>query len=66
MTSQIIEAKKLIDKVPANRLIIVKTFLEWIVSDDKITAKDLKKITQGEKEISRGESSQWRKVVRTI
>lgn len=60
------ETIKLIEKIPAERLKVAKVFLEWLINDEHLTQKEIKKILAGEQEIKKNYSINWREIVRTV
>jgi len=66
MSGLITETKKLIEKIPTDRLSMAKSFLMWLSDEEYISEKEFKKILKGEKEIAQGDCISWRKVARTL
>lgn len=60
------ETKKLVEQIPAERLVVAKIFLEWLREDNTLSKSNLKKVLQGEDEIRKGQYLAWRKIARTI
>lgn len=60
------EAKKLIEKIPSNRLLIARVFLQWLAEDESLNEKEVKQVIEGEKEIKAGNFIKWREVARSI
>lgn len=66
MNALVKETKKLVDQIPAERLVVAKVFLEWLREDATLSKSELKKVLQGENEIKKGQYLAWRKIARTI
>lgn len=66
MKTTIYETKKIIDKIPRERLTIAKVFLQWLSEEKHFSQKEMKKIIEGEKQIADGECAAWRDIAKTI
>lgn len=60
------ETKKIIDKIPSERLVIAKTFLLWLSEEETLSQKELAKVLEGERQIAKGQCVAWREIAKTV
>jgi len=64
-TNTLKETKSIIDKLPEEKIRLVRLFVEWL-NEEKLTESELKAVLAGEQEIKSGQSVSWRSIARTI
>ena len=64
-TNTLKETKSIIDKLPEEKIRLVRLFVEWL-NEEKLTESELKAVLAGEQEIKSGRSVSWRSIARTI
>jgi len=65
MKNNLAETKSILEKLPEDKIRIVRLFVEWL-KEETLSEKELKTILAGEKEIEQGKSVSWRSVARTV
>ena len=65
MKNNLAETKNILEKLPEEKIRIVRLFVEWL-EDENLSEKELKTILTGEKEIAQGKYIPWRSIARTI